>query len=90
MYAIARSVSCGERVEHVERGDVDDHTFRSIASDQLGEVIAELDQILIGERRLNARDQEPTLFQNGNGHAALTVVVPVSKRLGGPGEAADE
>src|SRR5688572_32701438 len=32
----------GERVEHVERGDIDDHTASAVATDQVGEVVTKL------------------------------------------------
>src|SRR5262245_55806014 len=56
-----------ERVEHVEGGDVDDDAPGAMTSDQICEVVAELYEVLVAERGLNARDQEMTLLQNRDG-----------------------
>ena len=60
----------GERIEHVERGDVDDHATSAITADQVGQVVAELNQVLIGQRRLDTGDEGLTLFENRNGHSS--------------------
>src|SRR5262245_66537390 len=49
---------------------------------QFGEVVAELNQILIRQLRLDASDQKLTVLQHGNGHAALTVAVPSERAVG--------
>src|SRR4029453_8047453 len=62
--------SRGKRVEHVERGDVDDHTARTMTAYQVGQVVAQLEQVTIAQRRLDAGDERVTLFENRNGHSS--------------------
>src|SRR5690349_8341391 len=60
--------SARKRVEHVQGGYVDDHAARSFRADSGRELVAQLHEIVVGERRLDARDERVTLFQNRNRH----------------------
>src|SRR5215204_172065 len=59
-----------ERVEYVERGNVDDHTASAVAAHEVGKVVTELQQVAITQRRLDTGDQRVTLFENRNGHTS--------------------
>src|SRR5215217_7799501 len=60
-----------ERVHHVERRDVDDDPARAVAGDLAHHVVAQLQDIRVRERRLDRRDQERALLEDGYGHAPL-------------------
>src|SRR5215213_2330089 len=60
-----------EGVHDVERGDVDDDPARAVARDLAHHVVAELQDVRVGQRRLDRRDQERALLEDGYGHAAL-------------------
>src|SRR5829696_3683893 len=60
-----------ERVHHVERGDVHDYPARAVAGDLAHHVVAQLQDVRVRERRLDRRDQERPLLEDGYGHAAL-------------------
>src|SRR5262245_366727 len=64
----------GEGVHHVEDGDVHDGALRAVLPDLLHEVVAELEQILVGERRLDRRDQVVALLEDGNAHRSPRLV----------------
>ena len=57
-----------ERVEHVEHGDVDDHALRAEPPDAIRELVAQLEQVGVGQRRLDRGDQAVTLLENRDGH----------------------
>src|SRR5687767_853593 len=65
----------GERVEHIQRGHVDDHSQGAVLPDQPRQVVAQAHQILIAERRLDARDQVMTLLEDRNGHEVLVPLI---------------
>src|SRR5215208_6412062 len=60
-----------ERVHYVERRDVDDDPARAVAGDLAHHVVAQLQDIGVRERRLDRRDQERALLEDGYGHAPL-------------------
>src|SRR5215218_1999511 len=60
-----------ERVHHVERGGVDDDPARAMARDLAHDGVAQLQDVRVRQRRLDRRDQERALLEDGYGHAAL-------------------
>ena len=44
-------------------------------ADPLGKLVLELDQVVVGRIRLKARDQDVALLQNGDRHAASSIVI---------------
>src|SRR5262245_12680229 len=63
-----------EGVHHVEHRDVDDRALGAVLPDLLHQVVAQLEEILVGERRLDRGDQVIALLQDGNAHGALPLV----------------
>src|SRR6185369_14973964 len=59
----------GERVDHVERGDVHDDATGADLADLEDQGIAQLLQVLVGQRRLHRRDQVGPLLEDRNLHA---------------------
>src|SRR5439155_1045002 len=70
----------GEGIHHVERRHVDDDAARPKASHLLHQSIAELQQVGVGEGRLDAGDQVGSLLEDGDFHGPppYGVGVPVS------------
>src|SRR5262245_32751613 len=64
----------GEGVHHVEDGDVHDGALRAVLPDLLHEVVAQLEQVLVGERRLDRRDQVVALLEDRNAHRSPRLV----------------
>src|SRR5688500_7719012 len=62
-----------ERVDDVERRDVDDHTTGTMSGNLDQQRIAQLDHFRIGERRLYRRDQVLALLEDRYGHWAAQV-----------------
>src|SRR5215217_1063258 len=60
-----------EGVHDVERRDVDDDPPRPVAGDLAHDVVAQLQDVGVGERRLDRGDQEGTLLEDRYGHAEL-------------------
>ena len=60
-----------EGVHDVERRDVDDDPARAVAGHLAHHVVAQLQDVGVGERRLDRRDQERTLLEDRYGHALL-------------------
>src|SRR5262245_33163511 len=58
----------GKRVQHVEGGHVDDDASRAVPPHAIGEIVSKPDQILVAQRRLDARDQVLALLENWNFH----------------------
>ena len=57
-----------ERVHDVERGDVDDDPARPVARDLRHHVVAQLQDVGVGQRRLDRGDQERPLLEDRDGH----------------------
>ena len=77
--AIVAQRAGDERVDHVERGHVDDDPARAEAADALGEVVAELDHLACRSRaRLDRRDQVVALPEDRDRHRALRLRRPAS------------
>src|SRR5215472_10517635 len=60
--------ACCEGIQDVERGHVDDHPTAPVGAHLTGELVAKLDEILVGQRRLNRRDEYFALLQDRYGH----------------------
>src|SRR5262249_17198713 len=60
----------GERIEHVEHGDVDDDAARPRQADALDQVVLQLTQVLVSQGRLDRGDQVFVLFEDRNLHRA--------------------
>src|SRR5918994_5577749 len=60
-----------EGVHDVERRDVDDDAPRAMARDLAHDVVAQLQDVGVGQRRLDRGDQERTLLEDRDGHAPL-------------------
>src|SRR5207249_1137634 len=58
----------GERVKNVQGSHVDDHAASAEKADAVGQFLTQLDEVVIGQRRLDRRDQHVPLFQNWDGH----------------------
>src|SRR5918999_5491257 len=57
-----------ERVHHVERRDVDDDAARPVARDLRHHVVPELQDVAVGEGRLDRGDQDRPLLEDRDGH----------------------
>src|SRR5689334_5058263 len=57
-----------ERVEHVEHRDVDDDALRAVPAHPLGELVPQIQEVGICQRRLDRCDQAVTLLEDRNGH----------------------
>src|SRR3954470_3742014 len=59
-----------ERVHDVERGDVDDDPPRPVARDLVHDVLAQLQDVGVRERRLDRGDQDRALLEDRDGQLA--------------------
>src|SRR6266446_2933682 len=58
----------GERIHHVQCGDVDDHAMRPETDDFVDQRPAQLQKVRIRKRGLNGGYQKPPLFEDGDFH----------------------
>src|SRR4029077_14174595 len=58
-----------KRIDHVERGDVDDDSTRPDLADLEHQGVAQLLEVLVGQRRLHRSDQRGALLEDRNLHA---------------------
>ena len=65
----------GERVHHVDGGDVDDDALRAEPADPFHEVVPQPFGVGVGQRGLHRGDQDRALFQDGNWHGVLVLIV---------------
>src|SRR5207245_9271367 len=68
-------------IHDVERSDVDNNAAGTVLSYAVSQFIAELEEILVGESRLNGRDEVLTLFENRNSHPVYPRLLPDRLRL---------
>src|SRR5215218_2474472 len=59
-----------ERVHHVERGDVDDDPARAVPRDLAHHVLAQLQDVRVGQRGLDRGDQDWALLEDRDGQLA--------------------
>ena len=57
-----------ERVENIERGNVDDHALGAASADLFDQFFLEFDQLSIVERRMNRGDEKVSLFEDRDEH----------------------
>ena len=84
MWAIVRSRPGGERIHHVDRGDVDDDAVGAVAADPFHQVVAQPLGVGVGERGLHRGDEDGALFQDGYWHekVAIARVIRSVRRCG--------
>jgi hypothetical protein len=59
--------ACDEGVDDVQRPDVDDEPARAVATDPLGQLVAEGEDLAVAEVRLDRGDQVVALAKDGGG-----------------------
>src|SRR5436309_3412983 len=69
-----------EGIEHVEGRDIDDDTPAAKATDLLGERIPQLNQFAVGQRRLDRRDEDVALLEDGYRHRVTSSQSVKSRR----------
>jgi hypothetical protein len=79
MCAIVRR-SGGERIHHVDGGDVDNDPLRAKPADPLHQVEPKAFCIGVGERGLHRSDENRPLFQDWYWHEVFAAVVVVFTR----------
>src|SRR5207247_5518562 len=70
-----------ERIDHVERGDIDDDSSGPDLADRHDQRVTELLEVLVGERRLHRRDQIGALLEDRNLHGPLAPLRGMRGRL---------
>ena len=88
MWARSRKRLRAERVEDVERGDVDDDPPRPVLADLVDEVLLEPHQLGVVERGVDRGDQEVPLAQDRDEHRHVVPIRSARRRCGSPGSRA--